>query len=84
MEELRNKYEPKLEEQRGEIARLKAVKEDLIDFKENEQQSVDQLKVQQDMVNQQQATHKALIEGIERDRIKQIDKLRKDMLMQIR
>ena len=37
MDELRNKYEPKLEEQRGEIARLKAVKEDLIDFKENEQ-----------------------------------------------
>jgi hypothetical protein len=28
--------------------------------------------------------HKNLIEGIERDRIKQIDKLRKDMLMQIR
>ena len=28
--------------------------------------------------------HTNLIEGIERDRIKQIDKLRKDMLMQIR
>ena len=27
---------------------------------------------------------KSLIEGIEKDRIKQIDKLRKDMLMQIR
>ena len=27
---------------------------------------------------------KNLIEGIEKDRIKQIDKLRKDMLMQIR
>lgn len=36
MDKLRNEYEPLLEEQRGKIAELKAVKEDLIDFKENE------------------------------------------------
>jgi len=36
------------------------------------------------MVQEQQDMQKNLIEGIEKDRIKQIDKLRKDMLMQIR
>ena len=35
-------------------------------------------------VEQLKNLHKSLIDGIERDRIKQIDKLRKDMLMQIR
>ena len=35
-------------------------------------------------VVEQKAAHDALIAGIEKDRIKQIDKLRKDMLMQIR
>lgn len=51
MEDLRNEYEPILETQRAKIAELKAVQEDLMDFKENEHNTVDQLKTQQDLVN---------------------------------
>ena len=39
------------------------------------------LKFWQDEVKTQQDAQKALLDGIERDRVKQIDKLRKDMLM---
>ena len=63
---MRNYYEPRLEEQQRKIAELKAVQDDLLDFKEKEEEVNEQLRTQQELVSQQQATHEALIQGIER------------------
>jgi len=63
---------------------LQSQKADLEDFRENKEIEQGNLDMWKQNVEQLQTMHKNLIEGIERDRIKQIDKLRKDMLMQIR
>mmetsp|Transcript_5317 Transcript_5317/g.7116 ORF Transcript_5317/g.7116 Transcript_5317/m.7116 type:complete len:93 (-) Transcript_5317:1675-1953(-) len=52
MEELRSKYEPKLEAQRKKIAELEAVKADLEDFKDREFESLAELKQWEDNVSQ--------------------------------
>ena len=51
MKKLQDYYEPKLEGQREEIAKLTAIKQDLMHFRETEQETLDQLKSQQDLVN---------------------------------
>jgi len=81
---LRQEYEPQIEEKRKAIADLQSQKADLEDFRENKEIEQGNLDMWKQNVEQLQTMHKNLIEGIERDRIKQIDKLRKDMLMQIR
>ena len=63
---------------------MQSQKADLEDFRENKEIEQGNLDMWKQNVEQLQTMHKNLIEGIERDRIKQIDKLRKDMLMQIR
>jgi len=57
---------------------------DLDDFEQNQLIEENNLNMWKQNVEQLKNLHKSLIDGIERDRIKQIDKLRKDMLMQIR
>lgn len=59
-------------------------KRELTEFISNQDQVESERDFYLNQVKEQKATHDNLIAGIERDRIKQIDKLRKDMLMQIR
>lgn len=78
---LRAKYDPQIEEKKEKIAQLTEEKRDLMDFIDREQEVVEERKFYADQVLEQKNMHDALIAGIEKDRIKQIDKLRKDMLM---
>lgn len=77
-------YKPLIEDKQQQVAKLKDHKRELIEFRDHEADHQATLDFWKQQVAEQQQTHKNLIEGIERDRIKQIDKLRKDMLMQIR
>lgn len=84
MTALRNEFEPKIEKKKTEIAEKGEDKRDLLEFMSSREDVEKELAMWQQMVQEQQDMQKNLIEGIEKDRIKQIDKLRKDMLMQIR
>ena len=70
MEELKAEFEPKIEKKKQEIAILGEAKRELLEFIDTREQTERDLKEWENLVQIQQDAHKALIEGIEKDRIK--------------
>ena len=80
-EELKKHYEPLIAEKKARIAQLDAEEHDLREFHENIDDHTRKRDVNKSAVEAQKATHDNLLASIEKERIQQIDKLRKDMLM---
>lgn len=84
MLELQETYEKKIQEKKEQIAVKDAEIKELNEFKEQRDAILEKKNLWQQNVMSQKDAHQAILDSIEKDKIKQIDDLRKEMLLQIR
>ena len=84
MHELREMYEKKIQDKKEQIAVKDAEIKELNEFKEQREAILEKKNLWQQNVRSQKDAHQAILDSIEKDKIKQIDDLRKEMLLQIR
>ena len=81
---LQETYEKKIQEKKELIAVKDAEIKELNEFKEQRDAILEKKNLWQQNVMSQKDAHQAILDSIEKDKIKQIDDLRKEMLLQIR
>ena len=81
---LQETYEKKIQEKKELIAVKDAEIKELNEFKEQRDAILEKKNLWQQNVMSQKDAHQAILDSIENDKIKQIDDLRKEMLLQIR
>ena len=81
---LQETYEKKIQEKKEQIAVKDAEIKELNEFKEQRDAILEKKNLWQQNVMSQKDAHQAILDSIEKDKIKQIDDLRKEMLLQIR
>ena len=84
MLQLQEHYEKKIQEKKELIAVKDAEIKELNEFKEQRDAILEKKNLWQQNVRSQKDAHQAILDSIEKDKIKQIDDLRKEMLLQIR
>ena len=84
MLQLQEHYEKKIQEKKELIAVKDAEIKELNEFKEQRDAILEKKNLWQQNVRSQKVAHQAILDSIEKDKIKQIDDLRKEMLLQIR
>ena len=81
---LQESEEKKIQYKKEEIAKKDAEIKELNEFKEQRDAILEKKNLWQQNVMSQKDAHQAILDSIEKDKIKQIDDLRKEMLLQIR
>lgn len=84
MLQLQEHYEKKIQEKKELIAVKDAEIKELNEFKEQRDAILEKKNLWNQNVRSQKDAHQAILDSIEKDKIKQIDDLRKEMLLQIR
>ena len=84
MNTIQEYYEKKIQEKKESIAVKDAEIKELNEFKEQRDAILEKKNLWQQNVMSQKDAHQAILDSIEKDKIKQIDDLRKEMLLQIR